>query len=264
MGRDDIQEYNLKTYNKVVNEYKRYELNLPERAILSSLKDKWHNTRMLDIGVGAGRTSYTFSAIVKEYTGIDYSSPMVLESKKKIGEEKNIHFDVCDASDLSRFYNDKFDFILFSQNGIDSVDHDTRLKILSEVRKILDVNGYFFFSTHSLHSFFSFKPKIFPFDKRKPIHSIYYAWKDIKFAMRKKRLYRNVDIDLIKKKSWAVLITGDHDFQMKVYHIKPDFQVQQLNEAGFDVVSVYDRDGKIIDPSKDNAKGMLYFLCKTL
>lgn len=264
MKRKNIQVDNLKTYNNVVHEYRRYELNLPERIILSTLKDRWHNTRMLDIGVGAGRTSYTFAAIVKEYTGIDYSPAMVLESRKKIGEGENISFDICDASDLSRFYNDKFDFILFSQNGIDSVDHDTRLKILSEVRKILDVDGYFFFSTHSLHSFFSFKPKIFSFDIKKPIHSIYYAWKDIKFAMRKKRLYRNVDKDLIKKKSWAVLITGDHDFQMEVYHIMPDFQVKQLKDAGFDAVSVFDRDGMLIDPLTTSDNRALYFLCKTL
>lgn len=255
---------NLKTYNKVVHEYKRYELNPPERNVLSAFKDKWHNTRMLDIGVGAGRTSYTFSAIVKEYIGIDYSHSMVLASKKTIEEEENISFEVCDASDLSRFYNNKFDFILFSQNGIDSVDHDTRIKILAEVRKVLDVNGYFFFSTHSLHSFFPLKPTIFQFDKRKPIHSLYYMWKDIKFAMRLKRIYRDVDVDSIKKKSWAILITGDHDFQMKVYHILPDSQVKQLNEVGFDVISVYDRDGMLIDPLQTKAGGMMYFLCKML
>ena len=263
MKTEDLQFDNLDTYNSVVSEYKRYELNLPERNILHRFKDKWHDSRMLDIGVGAGRTSYTFSAIVKEYIGVDYSPPMIVECKKAIEETENIRFDVCDASDLSQFYNNKFDFILFSLNGIDSVDHDTRLKILSEVRKTVDENGYFCFSTHSLYTF-PIKPNIFPFNRKELLRSVYCISKDIIFALRLKWFYRNADIDSIKKGPWAILITGDHNFKMKVYHVLPEFQVEQLKEAGFRVISVYDKDGGLVDPLNTNATGMLYFLCKPL
>ena len=262
MGMGDRQVDNLKTYDNVVHEYKRYDLYHPEQTILSRLRDTWHRTRMLDIGVGAGRTSYIFSAIVKEYIGIDYSAPMVTECKEIIGENERVSFFVCDACDLSQFYDTKFDFILFSCNGIDSVERDQRLMILSEVRKVLGAEGYFFFSTHSLHPFFPIKKTISPFNKRKPVRSLWYAMKDYIFLMRKKWLYRNVDVNAIKKAQWALLITGDHNFQMRGYHSYPDYQVKQLEDTGFAVESVYGRDGSIIDPSENKPEVSLYFLCQ--
>ena len=86
MKKKDLNFDNLDTYNQVAHEYRQYDLNPPEREILSILKDKWHGIRMLDIGVGAGRTSFTFSAIVREYIGIDYSAAMISECKRKFGE----------------------------------------------------------------------------------------------------------------------------------------------------------------------------------
>jgi len=147
---------NLKTYSTVVHEYNSFRLSGPEQIILRKFKDRWHKFRMLDIGVGRGRTSHVFSALVKEYHGIDYCAPMIDACKGKgtIIEYETVDFHVCDARDLSQFYGATFDFILFSQNGIDSVDDDTRIKILSEVRKVLNVEGYFFL-------FYSFSALIF-------------------------------------------------------------------------------------------------------
>ena len=33
--------------------------------------------KVLDLGVGAGRTSYTFAAIAGEYVGVDYAPTMI-------------------------------------------------------------------------------------------------------------------------------------------------------------------------------------------
>jgi len=257
---------NLKTYSTVVHEYNSFRLSGPEQIILRKFKDRWHKFRMLDIGVGRGRTSHVFSALVKEYHGIDYCAPMIDACKGKgtIIEYETVDFHVCDARDLSQFYGATFDFILFSQNGIDSVDDDTRIKILSEVRKVLNVEGYFFFSTHSLLSFFPIRKTISPFIATKPVRSAYRVWKDVRFLMRKRWLYRNADADSIAAQDWAVLITGDHNVKMKAYHIRPDHQVRQLREVGLSVESVYDCEGNLVDPLQAEAvqSPCLHFLCR--
>ena len=107
-------ESNLDIYNKSADEYTNYELVAPERNILIKLKEKWHKSKMLDIGVGTGRTSYTFSAIVNDYTGIDYSHAMIERCKATIPQDKAVRFCVEDATDLGKYVDSKFDFILLA------------------------------------------------------------------------------------------------------------------------------------------------------
>ena len=77
---------NKDTYQsqKIVKRYANLdELFKAERTILGILKNKLKNMRMLDIGVGGGRTTYYFSPLVKEYLGIDYSEQMINACEKR-------------------------------------------------------------------------------------------------------------------------------------------------------------------------------------
>ncbi len=252
---------NQDVYEKYFHEYRDYSLNRPEIEILRTFKDRWPYCRMLDIGVGTGRTSYTFSAITKDYTGVDYAKNMVHMCKKIIGENESVRFHTCDARDLSRFYDQKFDFILFSLNGIDSVSHEDRLAILAEVRKVLKDNGYFFFSTHSIHSF-PFKRRPPAFNRKRLPQSLYQYYRYIVYLLRMKYIYRNTDIAEVRSKPWAILNRGDHDFKMQAYHINPEYQLQQLRETGFNVRSIFNEYGKPLEPSQSQEAEWLYFLCE--
>ncbi len=48
-------------------------LQKPEETILNELRNKLPNMKMLDIGVGAGRTTKYFAPLTKRYVGVDYS-----------------------------------------------------------------------------------------------------------------------------------------------------------------------------------------------
>ena len=52
---------------------------------------------------------------------------------------------------MKLFEDSSFDFILFSFNGIDYMNHDERIRTLREIRRILKTGGYFCFSTHNLN-----------------------------------------------------------------------------------------------------------------
>ena len=66
---------NIWENDSIVKEYSiQTTLHKPEQTILNILKPILPNMKMLDIGVGAGRTTIQFAPLVKEYIGIDYLS----------------------------------------------------------------------------------------------------------------------------------------------------------------------------------------------
>jgi len=253
-------EQNLKIYNQYVYEYNDYQLYPPERVFIQRFKDSWHRCSMLDIGVGTGRTTYTFSAIMGKYVAIDYAEEMLNQCRNIIPKSDTITFHHCDARDLSKFYDEKFDFVMFSLNGLDSVGFEDREQILKEVRKVLAPDGYFFFSTHSVRGFTTTR-QLPEFKLSIPVHSVYYLAKGLLFNTRLKWAHRNIQVDEIRKCDWAVLKTGDHDFKMDIFHVDPEFQIQELSRLGYQVDSIYDPKGRKADPATTNAN-WLYYLCQ--
>ena len=136
---------------KIANYYgKLNHLFEPEKVIFSEFKDRLKDMRMLDIGVGGGRTTNFFAKYAKEYTGIDCSKAMIDICKKRFPElEEN--FFVCDVRDLERFKSNHFDFVLFSFNGIDHlIKHEERMQALHEIKRVCREGGVFCFSSHNL------------------------------------------------------------------------------------------------------------------
>lgn len=109
----------------VIDIYK--ELGQPQQAELNMfepLNDELAAGRLLDIGIGAGRTRAYLGPKVKHYVGIDYSHGLV-DAAAQIYPDTEILW--CDAREMSMFDDAAFDFVNFSFNGLDSLDHDGRL-----------------------------------------------------------------------------------------------------------------------------------------
>ncbi len=77
-------------------------------------------------------------------------------------------------------------------------------------------------------------------------------------------MYRNVDVNAVRAQPYAILVPPDHGFQLKAYYIRPEYQLDQLRDAGFDTISVYDQFGREVDPRKTEEPGYFYFLCKPI
>ena len=134
-----LRDENQRVYGKFVHVYKWKELWPAERLIFERFMPYWHRMRMLDLGVGTGRTTYTFAKVTREYVGIDYVPAMIKKCIQKFGQSPSIRFLVCDARDLSIFSDNSFDFVLFSWCGIDAASHAGRKRILAEVRRVLHI-----------------------------------------------------------------------------------------------------------------------------
>lgn len=105
------------------------------------------SARILDLGVGGGRTTPHLCARASKYVGVDYSPEMVDVCRRRFPE---IEFKCHDAADLSGYDDASFDAVVFSFNGIGHLWPDlTRHKCLAEVARVLVPGGRFIFSLHN-------------------------------------------------------------------------------------------------------------------
>ena len=117
-----------------------------EQTLVERSGAKIRDGRVLDIGVGAGRTTAFLAPIAGSYLGIDYSQRMVTLARRRC---PNARIEEADARDLSRHPAGFFDFVLFSNCGLDSLEPADRLQIMTEVRRVLAPGGRFAFATHN-------------------------------------------------------------------------------------------------------------------
>jgi ubiquinone/menaquinone biosynthesis C-methylase UbiE len=137
----------------VVAEYSSFDFLLePERMILQEIRPRLAGMRMLDIGVGGGRTTQHFMDLVGEYVGVDYSPKMIQACKRRFEEPHDrVSFHVMDARDMSGLTSGSFDLVLFSFNGLDLVGSDQdRLRALEEIHRVCRQGGMFCFSSHNM------------------------------------------------------------------------------------------------------------------
>jgi SAM-dependent methyltransferase len=103
--------------------------------------------RILDLGVGTGRTTPYLAARASTYVGIDYAPSMVEQARQL---HDGVDLRVADASDLSQFVDDSFDVVVFSYNGLDYLYPDSRREqCLLEIHRVLRRGGHLVMSQHN-------------------------------------------------------------------------------------------------------------------
>lgn len=254
-------ESNQEVFNDDAAAFTDMALMPAERAVLRRLVPRLGEIDMLDLGVGTGRTGWTFAPLVRRYVGVDYSPRMIAAAEGRLGGDLRVELMLGDARDLSAV-DGEFDFVLFSFNGIDAVSPEDRLRVLDGVRARLRPGGLFLFSTHSLGAL--------PFDTRRSLSPRLshirayrtYAWfKSIAYARRIRAINDGLDLVTARARGWDVVPSMAHNFRITDHYVDPEFQVRQLHEHGFDVVAVYDTDGREVTLPHPSRDPWFDFLC---
>jgi SAM-dependent methyltransferase len=118
-----------------------------EQAALEFVADKVRDQPILDVGVGGGRTVPIMRSISTSYTAVDYTPELVQICQRNFPDVRVLQMD---ARDMSSFSDESFALVMFSFNGIDSVDYEGRCAILREFSRVLRPGGFVVFSTHNL------------------------------------------------------------------------------------------------------------------
>jgi ubiquinone/menaquinone biosynthesis C-methylase UbiE len=237
------------------------DLQKPEATILNELRNKLPKMSMLDIGVGAGRTTTHFAVLSKEYLGIDYSSKMINACLEKFRNyPEKVSFRTADARTMKLFKENSFDFVLFSFNGIDYMDHDERIRSLVEIRRIIRKGGYFCFSSHNLN--FLLKKCSFQLSKHPSILTSHIVQLLQMRLLNKREVWKAIR-NPSRNAEHTMVNDGAMDFRLKTYYITPIEQLKQLSELGFTDTKMYSlTNGTEIRNLGNSIDHWIYYLSK--
>ncbi|HWG55093.1 MAG TPA: class I SAM-dependent methyltransferase [Gaiellaceae bacterium] len=231
-----------------VAEYASYgHLMESEGAVLELLRaEGLGRMRMLDLGVGGGRTTVHYAPHAGEYIGADFSEPLVQACRERFRDEQWPHarFEVADARHLP-YPDDHFDFVLFSWNGIDAVGGlEDRLRAFREIRRVLKPGHRFVFSAHNLE--YVFGPASLP-----------------------RRLLRrtlNPRLASLRDADWGVVVDERVGLKYESHpYIRPAAQLEQLRGVGFTECVALRPDGtEVPDPRPGDfaTRHWLYYRCR--
>ncbi len=248
---------NKKKYESksVVSSYINMRLQNPEVIILVKYREFIAGKHVLDIGCGSGRTTAILKNLSGVYVGLDYSLEMVESCRKRFEGVDFLHGDV---RNMSEFKEREFDCVMFSFNGLDSINHDDRLKGLREIRRVLKKDGLFIFSSHNRnHQYAISHPKMI------------FATTPCELAGNFIKFFKST-CNRFKKKShqvfkdqYAIINDVAHNYAMLTYYIDKAHQVKQLDDMGLETIEMYDTLGNILDlDSDDKDSAWIYYVAK--
>lgn len=213
--------------------------------------------RILDVGVGGGRTISLLTLLSDVYVGVDFSAPMIASAKRRYPE---VDLQVADARDLAQFESGSFDFVFFSYNGIDTMDEADRQRVFSAVHRVLSESGVFAFSTlnrdgRSFHET--------PFQLRRPgtawqfgaLTAAHLVWRnagDPKRMFRRIHHWRESRRKYVNHDGWSTSSLASTDFMLMNHFVTLARLRTELDETGFDVITVIGSDA-ISGPLPDDA-----------
>ena len=140
-----VDDVNRSTWTAVADEYAIEGWGDPgEVAGMVVAADLARGRPVLDLGVGGGRTTSLLRLVSSDYVGIDYT-PELVDLCRRRHPDADVR--LGDARDLTTIPSGSRGLVVFSNNGIDAVDHDGREQVLAEVHRVLEPDGVFFYST---------------------------------------------------------------------------------------------------------------------
>lgn len=256
-----VDQINRRTMSASVAEYAAIVhegLNAQERAALADVIDAVKDRRILDLGVGAGRTVTELLAVSSNYIGVDYMQGMVEHCSAKF---PGARFEQTDARAMSGFADGAFDLVFFSCNGISMVDHQGRMAILREVHRVLAPRGVFIFSTCNRNSA--------EYEAAFRLPALSWTGNPLRLAVRSVRLVWQLGCRIVNRlrnlrhevrtEQYAIVNDVCHHYSTMLYFITVAQQREQLARAGFQPdAAVYDLSG--VRGADDTRDGTVAFV----
>lgn len=235
-----------------------------EGAAIAFVSDEVRGKPLLDVGMGAGRTVPMLTSLSADYTGVDYTPELVSICRRN---HPGVQVHVMDARNMSAFADDSFAFVMFSFNGIDSVNNDDRQKVLREFARVLKPGGVALFSTHNMHG---------PSYRETPIRSLRVpnTYNPIKFGVSSARIIYNLPIAIFnyvrnspfnkEYDGYAVRVCAAHNFGILIQYIDINMQRRQCAEAGFRIEAIFGSNSgeRITEKSDVTREDYLHFVVR--
>lgn len=228
----------------------------PEQVLIEMVSPRISGKRILDIGVGTGRTTEPLRSLSQDYIGIDYSAEMLRYARQRFPD---VDYRCIDARDLADFADESCDMVWFSFNGIDYVSHEHRLQILSEIYRVTKAGGLFCFSSHNR----DFRG----IGHHKRLRDIELTWNPLKLAYEVIAygwsVYnaRQLKGNQSRTSEFAILNDPCLNHRVLTYYITLQKQIDQLRSIGFAEIQAFGQEGERLDVDAKYDDGyMIHYL----
>lgn len=233
-------------------------LDCGEQTVLYRVAHDVRGGPILDLGVGAGRTVPILCLLSDDYIGIDYTLDMVDVCRATYPERSFLHLD---ARDLTKFPSEHFSLVFFSFNGIDAVGHDDRLRIISEVRRVLAPGGYFVFNSHNYDG---------PDLAKRPWHlrpvftgGLRRTIRQVAGLRSNLANYRRLARLSVDDGRYAFACNPAHGYSLLMYYGSHRETAAELQRSGFETVEVLAHSGApVVDGSDVSDHPWLYYVAR--
>ncbi len=255
----DLTDHNARIFfsAELADWYSVQTLGAVEAIILLRHRDAFMNRRVLDIGVGSGRTTKFLLPFAGHYTGIDLSPQMIAMARQTYPAARMLELDMRELGKLS---DERFDFIFAAWGVLDALSPQDRLKTLARIAQLCEPGATFVLSAHNRRAGFAGKPPELVRRKRPDR-----ALAELFHFMRARRNYRRMEHLRVEEESYALYNDMAHNWQGVFYYIDRAAQVDQLAQAGFRVIEVLGEDGRNVGPSDDASRdGCLHYVALRL
>ena len=239
----------------VVSSYINMRLQNPEVMILVKYREAIAGKHVLDIGCGSGRTTAVLKNLSNGYVGIDYSLDMIESCRKRFAGVCFLHGDV---REMNKFKNEEFDYVMFSFNGLDSINHEDRLKGLREIYRVLKQDCLFVFSSHNRNHRYAISEPEMEFSMM-PCRQVENLIKYFKSTCNR---FKNKSHQVFEEQ-YAIINDVAHNYSMLTYYINKVNQVKQLEDMGFKTIEMYDTLGNLLGlESDDRNSAWIYYVAR--
>ena len=253
----DLSGHNAQIFfdPKLPEWYERQSLCPAETMIFLRHRNSFYGKRVLDVGVGSGRTTRYLLPFAADYLGVDLS-PVMLERARWRYPTADLR--ALDLRELNRLESESFDFVLASWAVLDAVTHDERLKTIGQVADRLRPGGLFVFSSHNRRSELAGRP---PELERS-------AWPDrmarhVAHYLVAQKNYRRLRPLRHEERDYAMLNDMAHGWKGVFYYIDRDAQERQIRAAGLELIEIVGEDGRTLPPGDEGVvDGALHYVCR--
>lgn len=231
------------------------DLAPPESALLIDRRGDFAGKRVLDLGVGAGRTTPHIQPRAAAYLGIDASFAMLARARMVFPQAE---FRFLDLRDLNLLPEGQYDYALASFCLMDMFEPLERAQTIAAIRRVLAPGGLFVFSTHNL------------------------AWREagvgprVRWSTDPLRFARDLRQYLIGQRNYraragqerrlgdrAILRDMAHQWRCVFHYIQPRAQIEDLDRLGFDVLDMFGVDGRRLTIDDDVSGDCdIHFRCR--
>ena len=239
----------------VFRDYLSLALTSSEAMCLLKYQPYFAQRSLLDIGVGAGRTTQVLHPLVARYEAIDYS-PVMVDYMKRAQPSASVR--QMDWRNLDGFADQTFDYIFATDNVIDALSHEDRLAALGESFRVLRPGGILNFSAHNLNFSKAHSGPRLQWSNN-PAHL---AANGLQFAKRLKNHWRVGKLRRVTA-DYALLNDEGHNYACLHYYARRATVNAQLAAAGFHVLDAFDCAGRALaEVADDSASPSLMYVAQ--